>query len=386
VAAVLLVHPDLKPPGGAAGVTAWMAEALQHRHDLTLLTLEPVPFEAVNRAYGTALDGSRIRTVCAGRGVVRWLNRMPLPLALLRNHLLHRRVREIGGDYDVVLNTANEAWLGRPSIQYIHFPWGYWPRPDIELRWFHRIPGLLPAYRAVCAGLSAFEGARMRENLMLANSDWTGGKVKERYGGETVTLYPPVEGGADGVTWEARDDVFLCIGRISPEKRLESVVEIVRRVRLRRPHVRLVLVGGESRLHRRYQRRIRHLVEANPEWLTLVVEPARASLRDLMARSRYGLHGMVDEHFGMAVAEMARAGCVVFAHDSGGQREIVEDARLLYGSDEDAVGKIESVLADRSLQLRLQSRLRERSERFAAESFMANVRRVVEEWPSAPRG
>jgi glycosyltransferase involved in cell wall biosynthesis len=386
VAAVLLVHPDLKPPGGAAGVTAWMAEALQREHVLTLLTLEPVSFAAVNRAYGTALDGSRVRTVCAGRGLVRWLNRLPLPLALLRNHLLHRRAREMGGDYDVVVNTANEAWLGRPSVQYIHFPWGYWPRPDVELRWFHRIPGLLPAYRAFCAGLSAFEGARMRENLMLVNSDWTGDKVKERYGGETVTLYPPVEGGADGAPWEQRDDVFLCIGRISPEKRVERVMDVMRRVRQRRPEARLVLVGAESRLHGGYFRRIRRLAEANRDWLSLVVEPDRASLGTLMARSRYGLHAMVDEHFGMAVAEMARAGCVVFTHDSGGQREIVEDPRLLYDSEDDAVRKIEAVLADRALQVRLQSSLRERSERFSTGCFMASVRRIVEEWPSRPKG
>jgi glycosyltransferase involved in cell wall biosynthesis len=362
-----------------------MAEALQRAHALTLLTLEPVSFDAVNLAYGTALDPARIRTVCAGRGLVRWLNRMPLPLALLRTHLLHRRVRAIGGAYDVVVNTANEAWLGRPTIQYVHFPWAYWPRPDVELRWFHRMPGLLPAYRAACAALSAFEGARMRENLMLVNSDWTGGKVEERYGGETVTLYPPVEGGGDGAPWDARDDTFLCIGRISPEKRVEVVVEIVARVRRSRPHVRLVLVGAESRLHGRYYRRIRRLVAANHDWLTLLESPDRSTLRVLMARSRYGLHGMIDEHFGMAVAEMARAGCVVFAHDSGGPREILEDPGLLYSSVDDAVAKIESVLADGARQLRLQSALRERSERFSAARFMASVRRIVDEWPSPPK-
>lgn len=164
-------------------------------------------------------------------GLTAVLDRLPLPLALLRNHLLHRRCRELGGRYDVVVNTANEAWLGRPSIQYVHFPWGYRPRPDVELRWFHRIPGVLPLYYAGCASLSAFEGARMRENLMLVNSDWTGAKVKERYGGTTVTLYPPVDGSAGELPWEQREEAFLCIGRIAPEKRVERVVEIVARLR-----------------------------------------------------------------------------------------------------------------------------------------------------------
>lgn len=104
-----------------------------------------------------------------------------------------------------------------------------------------------------------------------------------------------------------------------------------------------------------------------------------------MARHRYGIHGMVDEHFGMAVAEMARAGCVVFAHDSGGQREIVADDRLLHASDDDAVRKIERVLADRSTQARLREQLRARSERFSAESFMASVRALVANGPPGAR-
>ena len=354
-----------------------MLEALKRESAVTLLTLEPVSFESVNRGYGTTLDPADVTVVRAWPGLTDTLDRLPLPLALLRNHLLHRRARALGGGYDVVVNTANEAWLGRPSIQYVHFPWGYWPRPDVELRWFHRIPGVLPSYRAVCAGLSAFEGPRMRENLMLVNSDWTGGKVRERYGGETVTLYPPVEGGKGGLPWAEREPAFLCVGRLSPEKRVLEVVEIVSRVRRSRPEARLVLVGAESRLHGRYYRRIRRLVSSHSEWLSLVEDPDRPTLRALMGRHRYGLHGMVDEHFGMAVAEMARAGCVVFAHDSGGQREIVADPLLLYTSDDDAVRKIESVLADDALQVRLQAMLRERSERFSASRFMESVRQLV---------
>ena len=33
-----------------------------------------------------------------------------------------------------------------------------------------------------------------------------------------------------------------------------------------------------------------------------------------MGRSRYGIQAMENEHFGMATAEMTRAGCLVFAH------------------------------------------------------------------------
>jgi len=96
-----------------------------------------------------------------------------------------------------------------------------------------------------------------------------------------------------------------------------------------------------------------------------------------MARHRYAIHGMVDEHFGMAVAEMARAGCIVFAHDSGGQREITADPRLLYADDDDAVAKIEAVLADEAGQPQIGAALRERGSRFSSERFASTLRTLV---------
>ena len=42
-----------------------------------------------------------------------------------------------------------------------------------------------------------------------------------------------------------------------------------------------------------------------------------------MASHRYGIHGMREEHFGMAPAEMVRAGVIVWVPRGGGQMEIV---------------------------------------------------------------
>lgn len=376
---VLLVHPDVRPPGGAAGVTAWMLQALKDGHDVTLLTLSACDVGALNACYGTALAPGDVRVQRVLPRAAAALDRIPLPLALLRNHLLYGRCRRIGGDYDLVVNTTNEAWLGRPGIQYVHFPWGYWPRPAIELRWFHRLPGLLRAYYACCAALSAFDATRLREDLVLVNSEWTGAKVRELYGGSTVTLYPPVADPVRPPAWDERARAFLCVGRIAPEKELEKVVRIVARLRQARPELRLRLVGAPSRAHAAYHRRIRRLVAAHADWLSLEEGAGRARLGALMARHRYALHGMLDEHFGMAVAELARAGCIVFAHDSGGQREIAADARLLYSSEDDAVAKIERVLADASGQARLSAELRARAERFASTRFVETLRGLVAE-------
>ena len=57
---------------------------------------------------------------------------------------------------------------------------------------------------------------------------------------------------------------------------------------------------------------------------------------------------MREEHFGMAPAEMARAGCIVWVPRGGGQMEIVgREPALMYESDDEAVEKISATLGER---------------------------------------
>jgi glycosyltransferase involved in cell wall biosynthesis len=88
---------------------------------------------------------------------------------------------------------------------------------------------------------------------------------------------------------------------------------------------------------------------------------------------------MLEEHFGMAPAELVRAGCLVWVHDGGGQVEIVDDPRLVYGSVEDAVAKIVATLRDPHEIATLRKHLAARGARFSAERFMREVRTAVED-------
>ena len=98
----------------------------------------------------------------------------------------------------------------------------------------------------------------------------------------------------------------------------------------------------------------------------------------LMASHRYGIHGMREEHFGMAPAELARAGAIVWVPHGGGQMEVVgHEPALMYGSDEDAVAKITRTLADAGEQRRLRTRLAEVSDQFSTTNFVRQVRELV---------
>jgi glycosyltransferase involved in cell wall biosynthesis len=376
---ILFVQPSLAPPGGGNLVAAWMLEALRAEHDLTLLAWDRPNLPTCNRFFGTSLTQTdfTLRTVAAP--VRRLAALAPLPLALLRHAYLTRRASAMAAGFDLVMTADNEADLGGRGIQYIHYPKLDPERPAVDLRWYHASPRLRATYRALGLRLAGAAPARRRANLTLVNSDFIGARVRALHGIATETLHPPVPGEFPAGPWEARDDGFVVVGRISPEKRLEDALEIIRLVQGEWSGARLHLVGSDD--DRAYTRRIRALVRKHAAFASLHHDLARDDLLRLVAHQRYGLHAMPGEHFGIAVAEMVRAGCIPFVPDTGGPLEIVgDDQRLCFSSPADAVAKILATLRDRGRQEALRAQLARRAPSFSSERFVRRVREIVRDF------
>jgi glycosyltransferase involved in cell wall biosynthesis len=373
---LLFVQPSLQPPGGGNGVAAWMLQALKDEYDVTVYTWWPVDVERINRFWATSIHADDFRAMRVPTWLRRIVDAPPLPLAMLRTAVMLHSARRWLADYDIAVTANNEADFGTVGVQYVHYPWNMFPRPVVDLRWYHFRVLLAPYYR-LCVGLSGFSADSMRRNISLVNSDWTGRQAWTRYGIASRTVYPPVTTETSPLPWEARATEFVCIGRIAPEKELERVLELMTGVRAAFPAVRLHVVGTPD--GDRYYRRIAGRIRAAGDWVQLHEDLSRAELTALIGRVRYGIHGMREEHFGMAPAEMVRAGCIVWVPDGGGQVEIVADARLTYGSIEDGVAKITRTLRDAEEQARLRAHLATRAPLFSAERFMQQVRAAVAE-------
>ena len=369
---ILFVQPSFAPPGGGNGVAAWMLQALRDEHAVTVLTWAPMDVEAMNRFWGTSLRATDFGMLRVPRGVRAVVDAVPLPLALLRTCLMLRIAKRLSARFDVAVTANNEADFGTAGVQYVHYPWNAFPRPQADLRWYH-LPGLLPPYYRLCGAISGFSAAAVHRNITLVNSDWTGRLAHRRYGLTARTVYPPVTAPATTVAWECREPGFVCVGRIAPEKELDRVIDIVSGVRQRVPDVTLHIVGTAD--DRRYCARIARRAAA--AGFHVHQDLSRAALGDLLGRQRYGIHGMREEHFGMAPAEMVRAGCIVWVPDGGGQVEIVDDPRLVYRSTDDAVGRIVAVLRDPHEQATLRKHLAGRAALFSPERFMREVRGAV---------
>ena len=369
---ILFLQPSLSPPGGGNGVAAWMLQALKDEHEVTVFTWTAIDLEVMNRFWGTSLKAGDFRTMRVPAAVRRLVDALPLPLALLRTAIMLRTAQRLRADYDVPVTANNEADFGTTGVQYVHYPWNVFPRPDVDIHWYH-VRALLPPYYWLCRAVGRFTPSGMHRNITLVNSDWTGRLAHRRYGFVSRTLYPPVTGEFPAVPWEFREPGFVCIGRISPEKNLERVIDIVEGVRRHMPGVTLHIVGTPD--DRAYFARV--AARASAAGFAIHQNLSRAALTDLLTHQRYGIHGMLEEHFGMAPAEMVRAGCIVWVPNGGGQVEIVADPRLTYDSVEDAVAKIVRTLREPGREAALRAHLAARAPLFSPEQFMRGVRAAV---------
>jgi len=375
---VLIVQPSFQPPGGGHAVAAWMLEALRGRHHVGVLTWEPLDLDAMNRFYGTSVQKADVTIEPLARWIRAALDLVPSPIAGLKYSLLLQAAAKVAGGYDLCVSVNNEADFRRPGVQYIHYPYYQRPRPGTDLRWFHGLPALLGAYCWSVDRLAGFSAARMKWNLTLTNSDWTGRMVQRLHGISSRTLYPPVPALFPNVPWQARRDGFLCIGRFAPEKELDRVIDILARVRAEVPDVTLCLVGTPGPAD--YYQHIKERARASGEWITVKENLSRADLLALIPTYRYGIHGMLAEHFGMAPAEMASAGCIVFVPNDGGQVEIVNrDPRLLYETVDDAAASITRIMRDPVEQQAVREMLSGRARAFSVERFTSSFLEIVEQ-------
>lgn len=370
---VLLVQRSLSPPGGGNAVAAWMLHAVAGEHQAGTLTLGDWSVAVTNAFYGTTIQEQAIARHIAKPP---WSYLASLPEERGR-HLsmcaLLRQARPLADHYDLLITADNFGAFTKPGIQYLHYPIALHQSGSNPLvRWYFRASEQV-------AGVP-WRNATL--NLTLANSAWTAAGLEREHGIQAEVVYPPVVDPGEGRPWEQRRNVFLCIGRFHGSKRIDHAMSIVRRVRAHAiPDARLILVG--SAVDREYTDRLRRSASRDLDWIEFREDLSRADINRLIGECRYGVQAMIDEHFGMATAEMARGGCLVFAHDSGGSREVLAgEGALLWRTDDDAVARISAVTRNAPLRDALRWTLREHGRRFSTGTFVDRVRAMVRAWES----
>ncbi|RIV32596.1 glycosyltransferase family 1 protein [Micromonospora radicis] len=324
-------HPD----AGGAEVYAW-----EVARDLAAAGAE-VTFVAARPAGQPAdevRDGIRIVRV-GGRWTV-----YPRVLAWLL-----RRRRQ----YDVILDCQNGIPFFSPLvlprvvpvvcvIHHVHDRqfrlyfgplvgrFGAWLEGPVARRVYHR---------SVTLAVSPSTALAVRERLR-----WAGPVVVVPNGADGATV--PVRRAA-GVARAARPRL-VCVGRVTPHKRVGVVLDAVDRLRTTRPELRLDVVGGGpdvETIRREVARR------GLTGWVTVHGFLPAEERDELVAAAWLHVSGSWGEGWGLVVVEAAAAGLPTVAFDVEGLRDAVRPGRTgwLVPEGEDPAERLAAGL-DRALQ------------------------------------
>ncbi len=384
---ILLIQPNLNNPSGGNVVNSWLIQALRDDYDITIMTNAEMDIQYVNCRCGTSLLKQDFKTLIAPRIIQQLIGLIPDdPWQYQQYCFLMRWCKLTKHRFDILMTTCNECDFGVRGIQYIHYPYHggkYLGEPrsvkeDGFIPFIHRfLKNRLRPWRI----LSGFSFERMKKNLTIVNSEWTGDEYRNTYNSDCLTVFPPIPGDFFDVPWDKKQNGFVCIGRIAGEKRYEAIIDILSKVKIHFPDIHLHIIGSRVDYDDDYFRMIVQLVEDNRDWITLHENIPHKELVELICQHRYGIHAMPNEHFGIAVGEMVRGGCVVFVPDDGGQVEIIgNDSRLLYHTVDEALEKILHVLSCPEEQEFLRKHLTGRRDLFTAERFMKCVKEVVRDF------
>jgi glycosyltransferase involved in cell wall biosynthesis len=378
---VAIVHGILAAGNGGSEARAmWAAEALKRQFAVSVISPGPVYLDRLNAFYGTSIRPEHVQI--RRLHIPRLLESRRAPSAL-QGAFAARALRALAQEYDVLISTYNLCDFGTTAIQCIaDFSWDervrrqFDPLPAGMSSVVHRDHRLRRAYLRLCQRIGPPSGRNLfSEDMFVANSRWTAKLLRKKYGVAAEVIYPPVTGECSDVPYEWRVDDFVCIGRIAAEKRIERMIRVIGAVRSHGYAVRIRIIGPLDNSH--YARTIASLAQRYSEWVLLEGLQAGEEKRRIFEACRYGIHGREGEAFGIAVAEMVKAGCITFAPAEGGPAEILDHEALLYRNDDDAVEKITAVLDSQMLRDKLNRHLRRQAEQFSPESFMAGLRSAV---------
>lgn len=298
----------------------------------------------VHKWFRVRLDPDRVRFVSAG--IVGTILGKAARKPIMKYALAMRYARRIASEFDLVVGSYGECPIPtKHGIQYINVP--IFSEASEFLRYLNTAHDgflrshLRPVYVRASRWLSGWSLKDVTAKRTLVNSLWTADVVQQLYGISGVIVAPATDvnlgpSSQDWTNWIDRELGFVMLGRIHPSKRLELGIQIIQQVRKHGHDVNLHIIGrGDDH----YVKKLKQLI-VRLEYVHLHLNMQRPELEQLVAKQKFGLHACEFEHYGIAAAEMQALGCVVFAPDFAGQREVVANAGQRYVNLDDAVKKI----------------------------------------------
>nr|BAE99716.1 hypothetical protein [Arabidopsis thaliana] len=233
-------------------------------------------------------------------------------------------------------------------------------------------------------------------HLAMVNSSWTKSHIEVlwRIPERITRVYPPCDtSGLQAFPLERSSDPpkIISVAQFRPEKahmlQLEAFSLALEKLDADVPRPKLQFVGScrnnsdEERLQKLKDRAVELKVDGDVQFYKNAMY---RELVELLGNAVAGLHGMIDEHFGISVVEYMAAGAIPIAHNSAGPKmDIVleEDGQktgfLAETVEEYAEAILEIVKMNETERLKMAESARKRAARFSEQRFCEDFKTAI---------
>lgn len=385
---IAIVYPDLTTTGGAESVCLTIADALSNKYYVDLVTLSKPSINEVE--VSSAIDGTgvsvrtiNIEKIATGK-VVDLISKLTNKnLSNIKESIFNRHISSIYPEYDLVISARSEIYVNGQCLQYIHIPRnGLRKHGKSVLHPNQReAEHIKRIYHKIGSYISGYDPQKLENDVLLANSKWTKQLIREVYSPslqsklDIQTVYPPVPVSEfDETNNGYREDGFVTLGRVARGKKVSRSIDIITDLRNRGYDVHLHVVGPISDTE--YNRKIIEKAKSK-HYVHIEGRVKRSILIEMLKSHKYGLHGKINEPFGISVVEMVAAGMIPIVPRGAGPAEIVgHDNRLLYSNRAEAVDSAAEIISSPELRKSIHGDLPDVS-RFSIERFVSEIRDVV---------
>ena len=261
-------------------------------------------------------ESRRPQSWLAGRRVhTSFIQRLPWGVSHVQQYLplLPLAIEQLDlGDYPLVLSSSHLAAKGvltspdQLHVSYVHTPLRYaWDQMHPYLASSHLARGpQAPQGWVQNHGLRQWDVlSAQRPTALIANSRFTASRIQRYWGRRARVVHPPVN--VERFRWQRqRDDFYLSVCRLVPNKRVDLVVRACNQAQLP-----LVVIGdGPERA------RLEAMAGPTIRFLGRLPDPEVA---DWLERCRAYVNAGLED-FGIAPVEAMAAGAPVIAYGAGG--------------------------------------------------------------------
>ena len=373
-------------PGPAALVHEWFTPRSVGGAELVVQQLDAL-LERPQLAALVDGESSRSASWLADRSILTsFVQRLPWGVSHVQQYLplLPLAIEQLDlSGYPLVLSSSHlvaKGVLTSPDqchLSYVHTPVRYaWDQMHAYLRQSALARrGLSPLIRWQLHRLRQWDVlSAQRPDALIANSRFTAARIRRYWGRSATVVHPPVA--VERFRWDQpRDDVYLCLCRLVPYKRVDLVVQAFNATGLP-----LVVIGdGPER------QRLAALAGANVQLLGRLPQQ---EVNSWLARCRAYVYAGLED-FGIAPVEAMASGAPVIGLGQGGLLDSVrcistgcaQPTGLLFADQTPAalVAALERFEQQRLwTQLPAES-LRQWAERFSPQRFRQRMGAVIDQ-------